>query len=98
MERLSITHGMHVADAQGNPVGVVDVCGTTHVLLHRGVLKPQHFAVKLLDVKDLEEGTVHLREGAALIPPAEAPDLQSGPKMGVLPFRRSLLEDAAHSA
>lgn len=93
MERLSITHGMHVADAQGRTLGVVEVCGREHLLARKSLLTHKTFAVKLTDVKDLEEGIVHLREGAEILEPGQA-DLTEGPRLGVLPFRRSMLDES----
>lgn len=93
MERLSITHGMHVVDAKGRALGVVEVCGRDHLLARQGLLHKSMFAVKLLDVTNLEDGFVHLREGAQLLPPNQ-PDLTEGPRQGVLPFRRELLEES----
>lgn len=96
MERLSITHGMPVVDAHGRELGVVEVSTSEHVLFRKGFLRRHFHAAALTDVANLEEGAVHLREGAVVLGP-DQPDLTSGIKQGVLPFQRSLLDgEGAH--
>lgn len=93
MERLSITHGMSVVDAQGRELGIVEFSSAEHVLFRHGFLNRHLRAAALKDVANLEDGAVRLREGAAILD-GSRPDVVSGIHQNVLPFRRELLENA----